>query len=233
MIRLYFDLVYNPVYDMTTGRLSAYRRWQKYCIDKFHFEAGDSLLCVGIGTGNEIPYILDGNREVNIAGVDTSEQALKRAYEKGLKEGKELRVFKMDAENLQYPVESFNKVLCLHVMDFVEDHGKATSEILRVLREGGQFVITYPSDKEGIRLAVNLYNESIRHNISSGKLIRVLPQLLVQMGGGIFYLPLLFRAKQRSYSHQDLEAMFTALKPADFQIEGYPLYNDFIVYGRK
>jgi hypothetical protein len=55
----------------------------------------------------------------------------------------------------------------------------------------------------------------------------------MQMGMGIFYLPLLFRAKQRSYSHQDLEAMFTESELARFQIEEYPVYNDFIVYGRK
>lgn len=233
LLQFYFDRVYNPVYDVTTGRLSAYRNWQKRCVGKFLFEDGDSVLCVGIGTGNEIPYILGGNREIEVVGVDFSERALRKAYQKGLKQGKKLKLSKMDAQNLQYPPKSFDKVLCLHVMDFVEDDGKATREILRVLREGGQFVITYPSDKEGIRLAVNLFHESIRDDISSGKFIRVLPHILVQMGMGIFYLPLLFRAKQRSYSHQDLEVMFTESKPASFQIEEYPVYNDFIVYGRK
>jgi len=236
LVEIYFDLVYNPIYDLTTAQSSAYRSLQKRCIDKLGFENGDSMLCVGVGTGNEIPYILDrldGNREFEIVGMDTSEKALKRAYQKGLKRGKEIRVSKMDAQNLQYPAESFDKVLCLHVMDFIEDDGKATREIFRVLREGGEFVITYPSDKEGVKLGINLLKDSIGHNINSGKSIRALPPLLARMGLGIFYLPLLFRSKQKAYSRQDLGAMFTELKPKDFQIEEYPVYNDFIVYGRK
>jgi ubiquinone/menaquinone biosynthesis C-methylase UbiE len=191
------------------------------------------MLCVGVGTGNEIPYILNENGETEIVGVDTSERALRRAYRKGLKCGKEITVLKMDAQNLRYHAASFNKVLCLHVMDFVEDDRKATKEILRVLEKGGQFVITYPSEKEGIKLGVNLLKDSLRHNINSGKFIRVLPQLLAQMGVGIFYLPLLFRAKQRSYSRQDLIALFTELKLRDFWIEEYSTYNDFIVHGKN
>ena len=233
LVRLYFDLVYNATYDLTTAQSTTYRSLQKRCLDKLSFQDGDSVLCVGVGTGNEIPHILDGGREIEIVGVDTSERALRRAYQKGLKRGKELKVFRMDARNLEFPTGSFNKVLCLHVMDFIEDDEKATREIFRVLREGGQFVITYPSDREGVKLGANLLKDSIRHNIKSGKSIRILPQLLARMGLGILYLPLLFRAKQRVYSHQELEAMFTELKPANFQIEEYPMYNDFIAYGVK
>ena len=233
LMQYYFDFIYNPVYDFTTAQFSAYRSLQRRCIDKFEFEDDDLMLCVGVGTGNEIPYILNGNRGIEIVGVDTSERALRRAYEKGLKQGKNIRVSTMDAQNLQYPAESFNKVLCLHVMDFIEDDEKATKEIFRVLREGGQFVITYPSGKEGVKLGVNLLKDSTRRNINSGKSIRILPQLLAQMGLGIFYLPLLLRAKQRFHSRHDLEAIFTQLKPADFQIEEYPVYYDFIVYGKK
>lgn len=233
LVKLYFDFVYNPIYDITTAQFSAYRSWQIKCISKFKFEEGDSVLCVGIGTGNEIPYILDRHREIEIAGVDTSERALRRAYQKGLKRGKEVKVARMDAQNLQYPPGSFHKVLCLHVMDFIEDDGKATSEILRVLKEGGQFVITYPSEKEGVKLGVNLLKDSLRHNNNTGKRIRVLPRLLARIGAGIPYLPLLLRTKQRFYCHQEIETMFNKLKPANLQIEEYPVYHDFIVYGVK
>ena len=233
LVKAYFNWVYNPVYDITTGRLSAYRNWQKRCVGKLLFEEGDSILCVGIGTGNEILYILDGHSKIEVVGVDFSERALRRAYRKGLKRGKKLKVIKMDAQNLQYPAESFNKALCLHVMDFIEDDVKATEEILRVLRRGGQFVITYPSGKEGIGLGFKLFKDSIHHNSNSGNFAKIFPELLVQMGVGVLYVPLLFRAKQRSYSRQDLEAMFAELKPAHFQVEEYPRYNDFIVSGRK
>ena len=233
LVRIYFDMVYNPIYDVTTAQLVAYRRWQERCISRFSFEKGDSMLCVGIGTGNEIPHILDNNREIDIVGVDNSERALRKAYQKGLKLGQEIDVLQMDAQDLQYPAESFNKVLCLHVMDFIEDDEQATREILRVLKKGGQFVITYPLNKEGVKLGVSLLKDTINNNVNSGKYITALPQILAQTGLGLLYLPLLLRAKQRFYSHQDIETMFTKLKPGDFQIEEYPTYNDFIISGRK
>jgi len=233
LVSIYFDIVYNPIYDLTTARLDAYRRWQERCISKFSFQKGDSMLCVGVGTGNEIPHILDGNREIDIVGVDNSERALRKAYQKGLNIGKEIEVLQMDAQYLQYPAESFNKVLCLHVMDFIEDDGQATREILRVLKKGGQFVITYPINKEGVKLGVSLLKDTINNNTSSGKYLTALPQIIAQTGLGLLYLPLLLRAKQRFYSYHEIETMFTELKLGEFQIEEYPSYSDFIISGRK
>ena len=158
---------------------------------------------------------------------------LKKVYMKALTRGKEIEVLAMDAQALEFAIGSFDKVLCLHVMDFIPDDEKATAEILRVLRDRGQFVITYPSDKEGVRFGLNLLRDSIRYNINSGKFIKVLPQLLVQIVVGIVYLPLLFRPRKRFYSRRELEAMFTKLTSGDFQLEEYSVYNDFIVYGRK
>lgn len=233
LMQLYFDFIYNPVYDLTTARLPLYQGLQKACIDKLEFEDNDKALCVGVGTGNEIIRILRVNSKVSIVGMDCSDTALKKAYKKALTWGKEIEVLAMDAQSLEFTTGSFDKVLCLHVMDFIEDDRKATAEILRVLKEGGQFVITYPSDKEGVKLGVNLLKDSIRHNINSGKFIRVLPQLLAQILVGIVYLPLLFRPKKRFYSRRELEAIFSGLTGGDFQIEEYPMYQDFIVYGRK
>lgn len=232
-LRLYFDLVYNPIYDLSSARLTAYRRWQKNCVGKLHFEDGDSVLCVGIGTGNEIPYILDSNKDIEIVGVDFSNSALKRAHNKGLKQNKEIEISQMDAQELRYPRESFDKVLCLHVMDFVEDDVKVTREIFRVLKLGGQFVITYPSQKESIALGFNLVRDSIHHSHNLSGYLRVMQDLLVQMALGILYLPVLLRLKKRAYSYQALKAMFSGIGQTTFQIDEYPAYNDFIVTGNK
>jgi len=233
LVKLYFDLVYNTLYNLTTARLSAYRKWQDKCLGKLKFANSDSILCVGVGTGNEIPHILNRHRDMEVIGVDPSVRALRKAHQKGLRQGKEIKVFEMEAQELQYPAESFNKVLCLHVMDFVEDHQKATEEVIRVLREGGQFVITYPSDKEGVNLGINLLKDSWQQDIQSRKYGRALANLLGQAGLGILYLPLTLRAKQKAYAYHDLESVFTKLKLAYFQIEEYTLYKDLIVYGEK
>jgi len=229
----YFDLVYNRLYDFTTAKLVPYHRLQRTCIDKLRFDDGDKVLCAGVGTGNEIIHILGVNNKVSIVGVDCSGTALKKAYKKALTWGKEIEVLTMDIQNLEFTTGSFDKVLCLHVMDFIEDKRKTTAEIIRVLKGGGQFVMTYPSAKEGVDLGVNLLKDSIRYNTNSGKCIRIFSGLLSILSGGFVYIPLIFRSGQKSCSRGELEVIFPELGIADFQIEDYPVYHDFIVYGRK
>jgi len=234
LMKAYFDFIYNPVYDFTTARLNRYRKLQERCVGKLELEDNDRVLCVGLGTGNELFHILEMNRNVGIVGIDYSHTALQKAYKKALVLGKEIEVLTMDARCLEFTTGSFDKVLCIHVMDFVEENEKVTAEILRILKDGGQFVITYPSDKEGARLGFNLLKDNIRHNIDSGKhRVIAFSKCLIQMLAGIVYLPLLLRPKKRTYSHQELGAIVTELTAGDFQIEEDPVYQDFIVYGRK
>jgi len=58
LTRVYFDVVYNRVYDFTTGRLNRYRRLQRMCVGKLGLKNHDKVLCVGLGTGNEVLHIL-------------------------------------------------------------------------------------------------------------------------------------------------------------------------------
>jgi len=234
LMQAYFSYAYNPVYDFTIGRLNRYRKLQESCVNKLELEDKDRLLCVGLGTGNEIFHILEINRNVDIVGVDYSSTALQKASKKALMWGKEIDILIMDACRLEFATGSFDKVLCIHVMDFVEENEKVTDEILRVLKDGGQFVITYPSDKEDLKLGINILSDSVRHGINSGQhRIRALLESLAQMLVGIVYLPLLFRPKRKSYSRSELEAMITQLTTGDFQVEEDSIYQDFIIYGRK
>jgi len=234
LIRAYFDLVYNPVYDFATARLSRYRELQSTCVSKLELRDNDKILCVGLGTGNEVLHILQANRNVSIVGIDYSRTALQKACRKALMWGKEIETQIMDARCLEFRPESFDKVLCVHVMDFMEDNWEATKEIIRVLKVGGQFVVTYPTNREGPRLGLNLLRDSVRHGMASRKhRIRAISGSLVRMLLASVYLPLLFRPKRKSYSRSKLEAMITSLTARDFHIEEDPIYQDFIVYGRK
>jgi ubiquinone/menaquinone biosynthesis C-methylase UbiE len=189
---------------------------------------------VGVGTGNEVLHILQVNSNVKIVAVDYSETAFRKAYRKALASGKKIEVLNMDARCLEFAAGSFDKVLCLHVTDFVEDNRQVTSEILRVLKDGGRFVITYPSDKEGLKLGCNLLRDVIRTNLNSGKHpVKAFFELIAQMLMGFVYLPLVFRPKKKFYLRRELEAMITGLTTGHFQIEEDSIYQDFIVYGRK
>lgn len=233
-MRVYFDFIYNAVYDFTTAQRELYQTLQGRCVDKFtEFNNGDRVLCAGIGTGNEIIHILKRSNKLNIVGVDYSGTALRRAYKKALALGATIDVSAMDVRSLEFATGSFDKVLCIHVMDFIQEDKKATAEIIRVLKHGGEFAITYPSEKEGPKLGLNLLKDTICPNIVTGSYIKRLPILLAQIAMSTVYIPLLLRSKKRPYSCNELEAMFLKLTTGDFHIEAYPMYQDFIVYGRK
>lgn len=234
LTRAYFDNAYNLAYDFTIARLNRYRKLQGVCVSKLEFKDGDKVICVGLGTGNEVVHILQRNRNVKIVGVDYSKTALRKAYSKAFVWGKEIEVLMMDVRRLEFAAGSFDSALCLHVMDFIEDKRQATEEVFRVLKDGGRFVITYPSGKEDLQLGLNLLRDSIGHKVNSGKhRVRALFESLAQVVMGIVYLPLLLRHKKRPYSRDELEVMLTDLGIAHFQIEEDTVYHDFIVYGRK
>ena len=233
IMRAYFNFAYNPVYDFVVGWLNLYRKLQERCVEKLELKDNDKVLCVGLGTGNEALRIFKMNRDVSIVGIDYSQTALRKAQKKARACGKEIKVLLMDARRLEFPAGSFDKVLCIHVVDFIEEGEKVTDEILRVLKDGGQFVITYPSKKEGAKMAFNLLVDNIRRNIDSGShRILAISKPLAQILVGIVYLPLYLRPN-KAFSYYELQGIISRLTTGDFQIEEYPLYNDFIVYGTK
>jgi len=232
LMQVYFDVAYNRLYDFTTARLGLYRRLQERCVSKLELKDNDKVLCVGLGTGNEVLHILQRNKSVDIVGVDCSRTALQKAYRKALMWGKEIEVLLMDARQLEFAAATFDKVLCLHVTDFIEENTEITSEILRVLKEGGQFVITYPSEKESAKLGANVLKDSFHCNVRARNCLHGVLVFLAQMAMGCVYLPLLLR-KKRFYSRRKLEAILSPLTSGNLQIEEYPAYQDFIVFGRK
>ena len=140
----------------------------------------------------------------------------------------------MDARKLDFPPDTFDKVLCIHVIDFIREKERAIDEIFRVLREGGRFVITYPAHIEGIRLGLNLLTSNFQNNSGpflkrSGVVFKSIAQLLV----GLLYLPLLLRTKKKAYSLAELEQLHSKLTNGSLHIDLDSTYQDFIVYGEK
>jgi len=231
-VHAYFDIVYNPTYDFATARLISYRKLLQTCISKLRLSDNDRVLCVGLGTGNEIVYLLEQNKHVDIVGVDLSKNALKKSHEKASALHKGIELMVMDVHSLEFSDNSFDKVICLHVMDFLDDITKTTYEIIRVLKEGGEFLITYPSQIESQRLGLNILRDSINHKLSMGtNRIRAFLESISQLSAGIIYLPLMLRSR-KIVTREELTRLISELS-SNFNIEEYPAYCDYIVYGSK
>lgn len=234
LMQLYFNLIYMPLYDHTTAQTSPYQRLQRECIGKLQFEGGESVLCVGVGTGSEMLSILGKSNGVRITGIDKSPQALRRACRKALKRGNKITAMQMDAHRLEFADESFDKLFCVHVMGFLEDDRTATREAMRVLKKGGQYVITYPSGSGSIELTREI-THNIWRDLKRGRLLKAARQCFATAAAGMVYIPGASWVKPRKgfYSQKNLEDMLNELGFRGYCIEEDRAYQDIIVHGKK
>mgnify|MGYP001821389391 CR=1 FL=1 len=97
------------------------------------------LLEVGVGTGLSLPML---PRTVNITGVDLSEKMLAQARKRLETEQlqRNVQLLKMDATHLQFPDNSFDRVLAAYFISVVPDPVRVISEMKRVCKPGGYLV---------------------------------------------------------------------------------------------
>jgi phosphatidylethanolamine/phosphatidyl-N-methylethanolamine N-methyltransferase len=127
-----------PVYDLVFGPV--FRQGRRAAIDVAE-QIGGRILEVGVGTGISLPGYDRANR---ITGVDISEPMLEKARHRvralHLDHVEAIEV--MDAEKLDFPDDSFDVVVAQYVVTSVPDPEKALDEFARVVRAGGEIVIT-------------------------------------------------------------------------------------------
>jgi phosphatidylethanolamine/phosphatidyl-N-methylethanolamine N-methyltransferase len=125
-----YDLVFGPVFRK--GRLAAVKAAEA---------VGGRILEVGVGTGLSLPDYGGGTR---VVGVDISEPMLSKARERvetqQLARVEALEV--MDAEHLNLADASFDVVVAQYVVTAIPDPEKALDEFARVVRPGGQIILT-------------------------------------------------------------------------------------------
>lgn len=233
LLRLYFNLIYNQVYDLITAKRRLYCELQDHCISKLNFHDNERVLCAGVGTGNEIIRILNKNKDLNIIGVDYSRNALRKATKKADESGAKIETSVMDLRNLRFENECFDKVICIHVLDFITEYEEATAELMRILKPQGEFVITYPAETENPKLAVNLIKDGMRKSVPEESNMKRYLRVLVQILLSFIYIPLLLRSNKKRMTPASLGGMFTKLTPCKFKTEPFLDYNDFIIFGTK
>jgi ubiquinone/menaquinone biosynthesis C-methylase UbiE len=233
-LRLYFDRIYNPIYDRTTATLSRYRMLQAQCLAALELQSARRLLCVGLGTGSEAVEALRIAPQITVSGIDFSTAALERSRHKLQRLGRTADLRLMDAAALAYAEGSFDRALCMHVLDFVPDVEAVVHGILKVLAPGGRFVLTLPSHVEGAALGVGLARDQVRAALRSGRSsFSVIGEIVSKLFLGLLYIPLMLRSARRSYTRDQVRQMFSCLPVSGLAVEEEKIYQDFIVSGRK
>ena len=127
-----------PVYDLVFGKVFA--RGRSAAIEAAEL-VGGRVLEVGVGTGISLPQYAPRTR---LVGVDISapmlDKARQRVTELNLRNVEALDV--MDAETLAFPDDSFDVVVAQYVVTAVPHPEAALDEFVRVLKPGGEIILT-------------------------------------------------------------------------------------------
>lgn len=152
-----------PLYDTLTSRLTARARARS--IARAAPGPGERVLIVGVGTGQDLPYL---SRDAVVTAIDLTAPMLARARTRAEALGLAVDFRVGDAMALDLPDGSFDVVLLHLIVAVVPDARRALAEAVRVVRVGG-------------RLA--LYDKFVRRD--SGPLLRALNVVTRAFGTGV------------------------------------------------
>jgi len=100
---------------------------------------GKAILDVGCGDG--LLALELARRGANVLGVDTSERLIAAARKRAKERGADVRFDIARAEALPFETASFDVVIAVTVLCFVEDATTAVDEMVRVLKPGGRLIV--------------------------------------------------------------------------------------------
>lgn len=131
---------------------------------------GGRVLDIGCGPGVMITQLIDKGYEYH--GTDFSWEMIEEAKRRYAGTNYENRIHLRiaDADNIDYPSNYFNGIICVGLFEYLTDFKRIFSEFIRVLKPGGFLVITIPKKYQLDRsmvlaltparaLAANIYHQ--------------------------------------------------------------------------
>ncbi len=144
--------VYSTVYDIIFGKV--FEQGRKEVVENLKFNSGDRVLEVGVGTGLSLKYYPES---VEVIGIDISNHMLEKAVQRvDANEWEHISLTKMNAENLTYEDEYFDKVVLMHVYSVTPNPDKLIKEAVRVCKKGGDIIILNHFSNEKLSLVEKL-----------------------------------------------------------------------------
>lgn len=207
--------LHSFVYDFKVSA-KVHQDLQDDIVKELGLKTGQRLLDAGIGTGPlELALIRAEILDVQIVGVDLSEQMLNRAKVKLANKFKNLDLIRLDLNSpLPFPENYFDRIASSNTFYILQNQLDALKEFYRVLKPGGRIVITTPHEKfKGSELMKYHYNKA-------NKLEHYLKAFLETIAALIFIIPfellITFAEKKGEYTHLDQESLEKLFKSAGF-----------------
>jgi SAM-dependent methyltransferase len=121
-----------------------------WTIEQMNIAAGDRILDIGCGSGMAIQLMAAEADQGTLAGIDYSPEMVTQASRRNapaVNAGR-VEIRPGDAMNLPYPDASFDHVTAIETFYFWPDPKRGLAEAHRVLKPGGQVVVTLEMSRE-------------------------------------------------------------------------------------
>jgi len=131
---------WSRLYAVSDGRTYHFHERRKRVLELLPQRLGH-VADLGCGPGVMVEAVLA--RGGTFEGVDLSPEMIREATARfGHRDGVSFRQGTIEA--LPLPHESYDHVICMAVIEYLQNPDRALAEIVRILRPGGQAVVTVP-----------------------------------------------------------------------------------------
>ncbi len=137
LLKKYLQIIYafwSEFYDSFVD--VRYKFDRNEVIQKLKIKNGEKVLEVGVGTGLNLPLY---PKYCEVFGIDFSNSMLYKAKQK--KSNAKITLEEMDATNIKYPDNYFDKILMTYVLRVTPQPILVLKEIIRVLKPKGKIVV--------------------------------------------------------------------------------------------
>ena len=143
------DCTSDPMkYVRRLDRVGANPFWQEIksqMLSLLDVREGDRVLDVGCGTGDDVRSLAQfvGVRG-SVIGIDSSTTMIQEAKRRSEKSSLPIEFYHGDAQNLEFPDNSFNCCRVERVLQHLDNPQKALVEMVRVAKSGARIVVVEP-----------------------------------------------------------------------------------------
>jgi ubiquinone/menaquinone biosynthesis C-methylase UbiE len=123
-----------PIYELIDLPLELFffRKWRRKALSNLR----GKVLEVGVGTGRNLEFY---SSQSSVTGIDISEKMLEKARIKA-REMRDVTLLLMDAEQLEFPDNSFDYIIVTFTLCSISDPLKTLMEMRRVLKPSGMLI---------------------------------------------------------------------------------------------
>ncbi|MEZ4666466.1 MAG: methyltransferase domain-containing protein [Anaerolineae bacterium] len=127
--------LYAPIYDRIVRSFNTSRRRS---IQLLELKAGEQVLLVGAGTGEDIQLL---PKNVEITAIDITPAMVEHIHRKAEALNRPVHALVMDGQALELPTESFDAVVLHLILAVIPNPIACIQEASRVLKPGGRIVV--------------------------------------------------------------------------------------------